>query len=91
LYKFSKPWYIQKSNFYFERNFPSTFGPAASRPIWPFGPLTPAGLFLPPLAPKQSKQACTTGQHRVAPMVGPDNLHQREKITASPLLHPPIK
>jgi hypothetical protein len=49
LYKFPKPWYIQKSNFYSETNFLSTFGPiglAASRPIRPFGPPGPVAFGL---------------------------------------------
>jgi hypothetical protein len=42
---------FKKSNFYSERIFSAsgTIGPAASRPIWPFGPLGPIGLPLPPL------------------------------------------
>jgi hypothetical protein len=35
------PWYIQKSYFYSEKNFPSNFdpvGPATRWPFWPFGP-----------------------------------------------------
>jgi hypothetical protein len=77
--------------------FRSTFGPigpAASQPIWPFGPPGPTSLLLlppPPPAPEQSAQATGAGRPRAAPMVGPDHLQRREKIVASPLLHFPIK
>jgi hypothetical protein len=51
LCKFLKPWYIQKSNLYSERNFSFTFGPigpAASQPIRPFGPAVPTSFFFLP-------------------------------------------
>jgi hypothetical protein len=57
-YKFSKPFYIQKSNFYSEKNFSFTFGligPAASQPIWPFGPCSPPNL---------SSSSCTEARCR---------------------------
>jgi hypothetical protein len=52
-YKFPKPWYNQKSNFYSKKNFSSLSAqnsPAASRPVRPLSPATLPGTPLLPQA-----------------------------------------
>jgi hypothetical protein len=78
LCKFPKPWYIKKNSIFNQKRFFSTFGPAASQPIRPFGSHGPVGRLLHPPAPEQSVQATTAGRPHAAPMVGLDYLHWRE-------------
>jgi hypothetical protein len=81
LVQISKALVYSKNQFLIRKDFFSTFspiGPAASRPIRPFGPHAPADRLLPPPTPEQSAQAATTSRPRAAPMVGPYYLHQRE-------------
>jgi hypothetical protein len=98
LYKFPKSWYIQKSNFYSEKNFPSNFSPvglATRWHVWPFKPRSPPDLSYYLNAPAErclllsclrAMDAAPTFSRAMEPQRSPPN---NSPLFTRPLLTPP--